>query len=37
MFTLKRKPLSMPAPSQALPGRPEAIATAATISSTGRR
>jgi len=28
MFTLKRKPLSMPSPETALPGRPEAIATA---------
>lgn len=28
MFTLKRKPLSMPDPSQALPGRPDAIPTA---------
>jgi peptide-methionine (S)-S-oxide reductase len=30
MFSLKRKPLSMPAPEAALPGRLEAIATAAT-------
>ena len=30
MFSLKRKPLSMPAPETALPGRLEAIATAAT-------
>jgi peptide-methionine (S)-S-oxide reductase len=29
MFTLKRKPLSMPKPSEALPGRAEAIPTAA--------
>ena len=28
MFNLKRKPLSMPDPSQALPGRPDAIPTA---------
>ena len=30
MFSLKRKPLSMPAPETALPGRLEAMATAAT-------
>ena len=30
MFGLKRKPLSMPTPETALPGRPDAIATAAT-------
>jgi peptide-methionine (S)-S-oxide reductase len=30
MFTLKRKPLSMPSPDQALPGRPQAIPTAKT-------
>jgi peptide-methionine (S)-S-oxide reductase len=29
MFTLKRKPLSMPSAETALPGRPEAVATAA--------
>ena len=28
MFTLKRKPLSMPSPDQALPGRPQPIPTA---------
>ena len=28
MFTLKRKPLSMPSPGQALPGRPQPIPTA---------
>jgi peptide-methionine (S)-S-oxide reductase len=28
MFTLKRKPLSMPSPADALPGRAEAIPTA---------
>jgi peptide-methionine (S)-S-oxide reductase len=30
MFTLKRKPLSIPSPDQALPGRAQAIPTAAT-------
>jgi peptide-methionine (S)-S-oxide reductase len=30
MFTLKRKPLSMPSPEQALPGRPQPIPTAGT-------
>ena len=30
MFTLKRKPLTMPSPDQALPGRPQAIPTAKT-------
>ena len=30
MFGLKRKPLSMPSPETALPGRPDAITTAAT-------
>ena len=30
MFTLKRKPLSIPSADQALPGRPEAIPTAAS-------
>ena len=30
MFTLKRKPLSMPSPDQALPGRSQAIPTAQT-------
>ena len=30
MFTLKRKPLSMPSVDQALPGRPQAITTAKT-------
>ena len=30
MFTLKRKPLSMPSAEQALPGRPQAIPTAKT-------
>ena len=30
MFTLKRKPLSIPSPDQALPGRPTAIPTAKT-------
>jgi peptide-methionine (S)-S-oxide reductase len=30
MFTLKRKPLSMPAPGDALPGRPQPIPTAKT-------
>jgi peptide-methionine (S)-S-oxide reductase len=30
MFTLKRKPLSIPSPGQALPGRAQAIPTAAT-------
>jgi peptide-methionine (S)-S-oxide reductase len=30
MFTLKRKPLSIPAADQALPGRPQAIPTATT-------
>jgi peptide-methionine (S)-S-oxide reductase len=30
MFTLKRKPLSMPSPAQALPGRAEPIPTATT-------
>jgi peptide-methionine (S)-S-oxide reductase len=35
MFTLKRKPLSMPDPSQALPGRPDAIPTATHHFVTG--
>jgi len=35
MFTLKRKPLSMPSPDEALPGRPEPIATAKTHFVTG--
>ena len=30
MFTLKRKPLSMPTPGQALPGRSQPIPTAST-------
>ena len=30
MFTLKRKPLSIPSPDQALPGRSQAIPTAQT-------
>ena len=30
MFTLKRKPLSMPSPDQALPGRATSIPTAKT-------
>jgi peptide-methionine (S)-S-oxide reductase len=30
MFTMKRKPLAMPSPAEALPGRAEAIPTAAT-------
>ncbi len=30
MFTLKRKPLSIPAPGEALPGRPQPIPTAKT-------
>jgi peptide-methionine (S)-S-oxide reductase len=37
MFTLKRKPLSMPSPAQALPGRAEPIPTATThfVNGTG--
>jgi peptide-methionine (S)-S-oxide reductase len=35
MFGLKRKPLSMPDPSQALPGRPDAIPTATHHFVTG--
>ena len=30
MFTLKRKPMSMPSAEQALPGRPQAMPTAKT-------
>ncbi len=35
MFTLKRKPLSMPSPDQALPGRDQPIPTAASHFVTG--
>jgi peptide-methionine (S)-S-oxide reductase len=35
MFTLKRKPLAMPSPDEALPGRSEAIPTAASHSVSG--
>ena len=34
MFTLKRKPMSIPSAEQALPGRPQAMPTASIIRKT---